>query len=117
MNNQYADESVDITSELEELVDQPEAPESDRSRRSFIWLQAIAFLFGLALLIFVINRVGLQPLFDALLRIGFGFFILLGISGLRHVFRTIAMSAAVPKEHRRFTFMQAFAARVYQGTL
>ncbi|HKO62119.1 MAG TPA: ABC transporter permease [Pyrinomonadaceae bacterium] len=112
MHNQYADDSIDITSELEELVDQPEQPESGKSRRSFIWLQAIAFLFGLALLIFVINRVGLQPLFDALLRIGFGFFILLGISGLRHVFRTIAMSAAVPKEHRRFTFMQAFNARL-----
>ena len=112
MNNQYADESLHITSELEELVDQPGPSETDKSRRSFIWLQAIAFLFGLALLIFVINRVGLQPLFDALLRIGFGFFILLGISGLRHVFRTVAMSAAVPKEHRRFTFMQAFAARL-----
>ena len=112
MNNQYADESVQITSELEELVDQSGPSETDQSRRSFIWLQAIAFLFGLALLIFVINRVGLQPLFDALLRIGFGFFILLGISGLRHIFRTIAMSAAVPKEHRRFTFMQAFAARL-----
>ena len=112
MSNQYADDSIHITSELEELVDQPEAPETEKSRRSFIWLQAIAFLFGLALLIFVINRVGLQPLFDAMLRIGFGFFILLGISGLRHVFRTIAMSAAVPKEHRRFTFMQAYAARL-----
>lgn len=84
----------------------------DRSRRSFIWLQAIAFLLGLGLLVYVINRVGLQPLFDALLRIGFGFVFLLGISGLRHVFRTIAMSAAVPREHRRFNFFQAFAARL-----
>jgi hypothetical protein len=107
-----ADGSIDDTSELEELVDQSEPAGTERSRRSFIWLQAIAFLFGLGLLIYVIDRVGLQPLFDALLRIGFGFFILLGISGLRHVFRTIAMSAAVPKEHRRFTFLQAFAARL-----
>lgn len=112
MENQSADEFIHETSELEELVDQSEPAGTDRSRRSFIWLQAVAFLFGLALLIYVINRVGLQPLFDALLRIGFGFFILLGISGLRHVFRTIAMSAAVPKEHRRFTFLQAFAARL-----
>ena len=112
MDNQYADDAIHITSELEELVDQPEPVGADKSRRSFIWLQAIAFLLGLALLIYVINRVGLQPLFDALLRIGFGFFLLLGISGLRHVFRTIAMSAAVPKEHRGFTFMQAFAARL-----
>ena len=89
MNNQYADESVDITSELEELVDQPEQVETEKSRRSFIFLQAIAFLFGLALLIFVINRVGLQPLFDALLRIGFGFFILLGTSGSKSSIRRV----------------------------
>ena len=54
----------------------------------------------------------LQPLFDALLRIGFGFFFVLAISGSRHVLRTIAMAAAVPAEHRRFNFFQAFAARL-----
>ncbi len=100
-------------SELDELVDEGEPVEPANSRRWLIWLQAIAFLLGLALLIYVINRVGVQPIFDALLRIGlFGFLILLGISGLRHVFRTIAMSAAVPKEHRGFNFSQAFAARL-----
>ena len=98
--------------ELEELVDEAE-PSSGSSRRSFIWLQAIAFLLGLALLIYVINRVGVQPIFDALIRIGLvGFLILLTISGARHVFRTIAMSAAVPREHRGFNFSQAFAARL-----
>ena len=30
-------------------------------------------MLGLALLVYVINRVGVQPIFDALLRIGFGF--------------------------------------------
>ncbi len=102
----------DWPDELEQLVDEPEPTTSDRSRRSFIWLQTIAFLLGLGLLIYVINLVGLQPLFDALLRIGFGFFVVIGISGLRHVFRTMAMSAAVPREHRHFTFPQAFAARL-----
>ena len=73
IEDQFADESIHETSELEELVDQdqPEPAGTDRSRRSFIWLQAIAFLLGLALLVYVINLVGLQPLFDALLRIGF----------------------------------------------
>ncbi len=99
--------------ELEELVDEGEPASPNNSRRSFIWLQAIAFLLGLGLLVYVINLVGLQPIFDALLRIGFfGFLILLAISGSRHVFRTIAMSAAVPREHRRFNFFQAFAARL-----
>ncbi|HUS12853.1 MAG TPA: ABC transporter permease [Pyrinomonadaceae bacterium] len=99
--------------ELDELVDEGEPPTANNSRRSFIWLQTIAFLLGLALLIYVINRVGLQPIFDALLRIGFlGFLLLLAVSGSRHIFRTIAMSSAVPKEHRRFNFSQAFAARL-----
>lgn len=110
--NQLDEEWPEEFSELEELVDQSEPAGPERSRRSFIWLQAIAFLSGLGLLVYVINRVGLQPIFDALIRIGFGFFILLGVSGLRHVFRTIAMSAAVPAEHRHFNFFQAFAARL-----
>ncbi|HJX90093.1 MAG TPA: lysylphosphatidylglycerol synthase domain-containing protein [Pyrinomonadaceae bacterium] len=96
----------------EELSEEPESSATSKSRRSFAWMQALAFLLGLALLVYVINRVGIQPLFDALLRIGFGFFIVLGLSGARHVLRTIAMRAAVPPEHRRITFRQAFAARL-----
>ena len=97
--------------ETEELAEEPE-PTTNNSRRSFIWLQALAFLLGLGLLIYVINRVGVQPLFDALLRIGFGFFVILGLSGLRHVLRTVSMRAAVPPEHRRISFRNAFAARL-----
>lgn len=100
------------TEDVEELSEEPEAPTTNKTRRSFAWLQSLAFLFGLALLIYVINRVGVQPLFDALLRIGFGFFIVLALSGSRHMLRTVAMRAAVPPEHRRITFRQAFAARL-----
>ena len=110
--NQLGEQWPADFSELEELVDQGEPAGPDSSRRSFIWLQTIAFLFGLGLLVYVIHRVGLQPIFDALMRIGFGFFILLAISGSRHVFRTISMAAAVPAEHRHFSFLQAFAARL-----
>ncbi len=100
------------TEEIEELVEEPESSVTNNSRRSFVWLQSFAFLLGLGLLVYVIHRVGVQPIFDALLRIGFGFFFVLGLSGLRHVLRTIAMRAAVPPEHRRFNFQQAFAARL-----
>jgi putative ABC transport system permease protein len=95
----------------EELSEEPE-PTTSNTRRSLVWLQTLAFLLGLGLLFYVINRVGVQPLFDALLRIGFGFFVVLGLSGLRHVLRTISMRAAVPAEHRRITFRHAFAARL-----
>ena len=86
-----------VADDVEDLS-QVEEPETSKttSRRSFVWLQTLAFLLGLGLLIFVINRVGIQPLFDALVRIGFGFFIVLGLSGLRHFLRTISMRAAVP---------------------
>ena len=98
--------------EIEELSEDSQPSTGSKSKRSFAWLQALAFLLGLGLLIYVIRRVGIQPLFDALLRVGFGFFIILGLSGLRHVFRTIAMRAAVPPEHRQITFRNAFAARL-----
>ena len=93
-------------------LSEPESFVAESSRRSFFWLQTLAFLFGLGLLIFVINRVGVQPLFDALLRIGFGFFVILGLNGLRHALRTVSMRAAVPAEHRRISFRHAFAARL-----
>lgn len=96
-----------------ELAEEPEASTTaNKSRRSFVWLQGLAFLLGLGLLVFVINRVGVQPIFDALLRVGFGFFVVLGLSGLRHGLRTVAMRAAVPKEHRQVNYVQAFAARL-----
>jgi putative ABC transport system permease protein len=82
------------------------------AKRSIAWLQAVAFVLGALLLVFVIRQVGVQPIFSALGRVGFGFFFVVAINGLRHVLRTIAMRLSVPPEHRRFTFMQAFAARL-----
>jgi putative ABC transport system permease protein len=103
----------DDAREIDELVDEGEAPSPGNARRSFFWVQAVAFLLGLGLLIYIINRVGVQPIFDALFRIGLvGFLVVVAISGSRHVLRTIAMAAAVPKEYRRFSFMQAFSARI-----
>src|SRR5688572_10378802 len=101
-----------VEGELEGLGEEPQVPPRNKPRTAFLWLQAAAFLLGFGLLIYIINRVGVQPIFDALLRIGLGFFYLLAISGARHVMRTIAMSAAVPREHRQFSFFQAFAARL-----
>jgi putative ABC transport system permease protein len=77
-----------------------------------IWLQVVAFGLGLGLFAYVIQRVGVQPIFDALKRVGFGFFPLLGIIGVRHALRTVSMSISVPAEHRKFTFLQAFSARL-----
>ena len=83
-----------------------------RARRSMAWAQALVFVLGALVLVYVIRAVGVQPIFAALSRVGFGFFLVVAMNGLRHVLRTIAMSTSVPPEQRRFTFVQAFAARL-----
>jgi putative ABC transport system permease protein len=80
--------------------------------RKVFWVQAVAFLLGVALLVYVLRRVGVQPVFDALSQIGFGLFFLFAISGLRHLLRALSMRTAVPREHRRFSVSQAFATRL-----
>ena len=104
--------SATLEAEEETSPDEREESRPSTLRRNIIWLQAIAFLLGLALLVYVINRVGVQPIFDALLRIGFGFFILLAISGLRHFFRALSMRAAVHPEHRSFGVRHALSVRL-----
>jgi len=93
-------------------IDAADARGGKGARRSLFGLQAVAFLLGLGLLVFVLNRVGLQPVFDALAQIGFGLFLLVGVSGLRHLLRSLAMRTAVPSEHRNVTVWQAFSARL-----
>src|SRR5439155_20558150 len=41
-----------------------------------------------------------------------GFFFVVAANGVRHVLRTLAMRLSVAPEHRRFSFLQAFAARL-----
>lgn len=86
--------------------------EQQKGKRGWFGLQAIAFVIGLGLLIFVVRRVGVQPLFDALGRIGFGFFAVVALNGLRHVLRSVSMRLAVPPEHRNFGFRSTLAARI-----
>ena len=97
---------------LMETTDSRSVSKPSHGRRSMAWLQTVAFLLGALLLVYVIRKVGVQVIFAALARVGFGFFFVVAINGLRHVLRTIAMSISVPPEHRRFTFFQAFAARL-----
>jgi putative ABC transport system permease protein len=88
------------------------AAKPSRAKRSVAWLQTLAFLGGAVFLFFLIRAVGVELIFSALSRVGFGFFIVVAANGARHVLRTIAMRLAVAPEHRRFSFLQAFAARL-----
>ncbi|HEY0349809.1 MAG TPA: ABC transporter permease [Pyrinomonadaceae bacterium] len=97
------------------LMEKPEAhapAKSSRAKRAF-WLQTIAFLGGAIVLVYLIRVVvGVETIVAALTRVGFGFFIVVAANGARHVLRTISMRLAVAPEYRRFSFLQAFAARL-----
>jgi putative ABC transport system permease protein len=94
------------------LSDSQSSAKHSRGKRAVAYAQAVAFVLGALLLWYVVRRVGVEPIFTALARVGFGFFAVVALNGLRHVLRTISMSISVPPEHRRFGFMQAFAARL-----
>src|SRR5438874_1857356 len=94
------------------LMEKPEAhatAKPSRAKRSIAWLQTVAFLLGALLLVYLIRTVGVEPIFAALTRGGFGFFIVVGANGARHVLRPTSMRISVPPDHRRFRFLSAHA--------
>jgi putative ABC transport system permease protein len=88
-----------------------------KRRGRLIYVQLLAFLLGATLLVILIRAVGVEPIFQALGQIQYGFFILLGLAGLRHALRTLSMRAAVAREHRRFSFWQAYTTRLAGETI
>src|SRR5438270_968376 len=95
-----------------ESTDSHAVAKPSHAKRSVAWAQTMAFVLGASLLVYVIRKIGVQPIFAALSHVGFGFFLVVALNGLRHVLRTIAMRLSVTPGHRRFTFLQAFAARL-----
>lgn len=98
------------------LMEKPEAHvpvKTSPAKRRAAWLQTLLFLGGAMLLVYLIrNVVGVEAIIAALTRVGFGFFIVVATNGARHVLRTISMRLAVAPEYRRFSFLEAFAARL-----
>ena len=87
--------SLDKRDALGDKTEAHPVSKPSRAKRSVAWLQTIAFLLGALLLIYVIRAVGVEPIFSALARVGWGFFIVVAANGLRHVLRTIAMRLSV----------------------
>ena len=88
-----------------------------KRRSRLIYVQLLAFLFGATLLVLLIRAVGVEPIFQALGQIDYGFFLLLGLAGARHALRTLSMRTAVAREHRRFSFWQAYTTRLAGETI
>jgi len=102
----------------ENLVDSQPLPSENQSKKTrskntnlLIWLHGITFALGLALLAFVIYRIGFKSLLDSISHVGWGFLVILALNIGRHLLRAASMYLAVEPDHRTFKYRSAVAAR------
>lgn len=81
-------------------------------KNSILWLQVIVFLAALALLFYVLSKIGLQTILDALTTVGWGFLVIIGLNGSRHLLRALSVYLAIPEDHRAFKYRYAVSARL-----
>lgn len=88
-------------------------PAGSRSNKTtiLIWVHAITFLLGLILLGYVIYRIGYQNILESVARVGWGFFVVVGLNIARHLARAASLYLAIAPEHRTFKYRNAAAAR------
>lgn len=83
-----------------------------RKSQTLFWLQTAALVFGFGLFFYVIYRIGLHTVTEALSRVGWGFVPVIMLNGTRHFLRAICIYLAIAPEHRTFKFRRALAARL-----
>ena len=99
-----------LESELQPTAD-PAAKNKSNKTTILIWAHAITFLLGLALLVFVIYRIGYESILQSVARVGWGFFLVLALNLARHLSRAASLYLAVEPERRTFKYRSAVAAR------
>jgi putative ABC transport system permease protein len=110
-------DSADLFEAEIHLSVDPVAGRGTHRRGWLFYLHIGAFVFGAGLLTYLVRKVGVGLIYEALGEIGWGFTGLLAVIFVRHCLRTVSMSLAVPSEHRRFTFREALATRLAGETI
>lgn len=98
-----------------QIADKSKGKNGDR--RSGGWLPFAGFAFGIAGLVFIIYVVGIDAILQPLRQIGWGFFWIVGLNGIRHYLRAINLYVAVPRSERTFSVRHALAARLAGETI
>ena len=86
-----------------------EAPQG--SRRSFTPLGIIFAIIGLFLFAYFVRKAGVSQILDGIGRLGAGFLIIIAISAVRHIVRSIAWMMCM-EEPYRLRFWDALRARL-----
>ena len=92
------------------------ADDDGKSKRR-AWLPIAGFAFGVAVLVFLVYFVGLETIYEPLAKIGWGFFLIVALNGIRHYLRAVCMYLAVPRAERTFNVRNAFSARLVGETI
>ncbi len=94
------------------FIEPAQMPKKSIFGKPLVWLQILIFFLGLGLLFFVIYNAGFKTLGETLSRIGWGFLLIIGLNGVRHLLRALCLYLVVPPQHRLFKYRQAVAARL-----
>src|SRR6185369_17825142 len=89
---------------------------NEKSDRRFMPLGVIFGLLGLGLFSYFVSKVGVSEVLDGIRRLGFGFVLVLAISSIRHIVRSIAWTRCVEMPYA-LRFRDAFAARLMGDAL
>ena len=83
-----------------------------RPRARWIAIQGVILAAGIALLVYLLYSIGFRAVFDTVTRIGWGFALIVGINGARHLARALCIYLAIHSDHRSVGYHNVLAARL-----
>ena len=104
--------SENLTENNQLAVGNVAAKSKSKKSNLIYWLQAAALVAGFGLFFYVIYKIGLPTVVEALKRVGWGFLAIISLNGARHFMRAVCIYLAIAPEHRKFKFRHALAARL-----
>ena len=98
------------------MNESPPASVAAPNRRKFAPLGIIFGVLGLLLFAYFVRKAGFAEIVSGIKRLGFGFLLIIAISSVRHLVRSLAWTKCLEKPHR-LRLRDAFAARLMGDAL
>ena len=83
-----------------------------RLLRNIKILQGIFLVLGLILFVYIIYSVGVGQIFASIKLVGFGFVLIIAVSAVRHLLRSIAWLHCIEEDHRQIKIWDLFNVRL-----
>ena len=83
-----------------------------RLLRNMKILQGVFLVLGLILFVYIILSVGVEQILVSIRLVGFGFFLIIAVSAIRHLLRSIAWLHCIEEDHRQIRLWDLFNVRL-----